>query len=142
LGVENLVDFRPHSDRSELFRWYCVSDVVAVPSHAESFGLVALEAQACGRPVIATDVAGLRHAVHDQRTGLLITDHGEAQWADALTMILENPAERMRMGANAAGHAARFSWDNTAEATLRSYVLALNPHTTPREPAISSPPVG
>ena len=138
LGVEDLVEFRPHSDRSELFRWYCVSDAVGVPSHAESFGLVALEAQACGRPVIATDVAGLRHAVHDQHTGLLINDHGEVQWADALTKILEDPAERIRMGANAAGHAARFSWDNTAEATLRSYVLALNPQTTSRQPAISS----
>jgi D-inositol-3-phosphate glycosyltransferase len=72
----------------------------------------------------------------------LITDHGEEQWADAFTKLLEDPAERMRMGANAAGHAARFSWDNTAEATLRSYVLALNPHTTLREPAISSPSGG
>ena len=65
LGIADVVEFRPHSPRAELFRWYCVSDVVGVPSHNESFGLVALEAQACGRPVVATDVGGLRHAVDD-----------------------------------------------------------------------------
>ena len=63
--MADLVELRPHSPRAELFRWYCVSDVVGVPSYNESFGLVALEAQACGRPVVATDVGGLRHAVRD-----------------------------------------------------------------------------
>ena len=72
LGISDVVEFRPHSLRAELFRWYCVSDVVGVPSHNESFGLVALEAQACGRPVVATDVGGLRHAVDDGVTGLLV----------------------------------------------------------------------
>ena len=73
-----MVDFRPHSPRSELFRWYCVSNVVAVPSYNESFGLVALEAQACGRPVVATDVGGLRHAVRDHYSGLLVRGHDSA----------------------------------------------------------------
>jgi len=131
LGVENLVEFRPHSARSELFRWYCVSDVVGVPSHNESFGLVALEAQACGRPVVVADVPGLRHAVDDQHTGLLVYDHDERQWAKALMRLLDDPQERLQMGANAAGRAARFSWDNTAAATLRSYVVALNHQLAP-----------
>jgi D-inositol-3-phosphate glycosyltransferase len=131
LGVEDMVEFRPYSARAELFRWYCVSDVVGVPSHNESFGLVALEAQACGRPVVATDVGGLRHVVQDQHTGLLVHDHDTARWADALAALLDDPEERTRMGANAAGHAARYSWDNTAAATLRSYVLALNRRTLP-----------
>ncbi len=126
LGVDDMVEFRPHSARSELFRWYCVADVVGVPSHNESFGLVALEAQACGRPVVATDVGGLRHAVRDHHTGLLVSDHDVARWADALAVVLDDPDARIRMGANAAGHAARYSWDNTAAATLQSYVLALN----------------
>ena len=72
LGVADLVEFRPHAERSELFRYYCVSDVVGVPSYSESFGLVALEAQACGRPVVATDAGGLRHAVRDGHTGRLV----------------------------------------------------------------------
>jgi D-inositol-3-phosphate glycosyltransferase len=124
-GIEEMVDFRPHSARSELFRWYCVSDVVAVPSYNESFGLVALEAQACGRPVVAADVGGLRHAVRDHYSGLLVNGHEERRWADALATILDDHAEMIRMGTNAAAHAATFSWDNTAAATLQAYRTAL-----------------
>jgi D-inositol-3-phosphate glycosyltransferase len=123
-GIQHMVDFRPHSARSELFRWYCVSDVVAVPSYNESFGLVALEAQACGRPVVATDVGGLRHAVRDGYSGLLVEGHDERKWANALAAILDDHDERIRMGTNAAAHAATFSWDNTAAATLQSYRAA------------------
>jgi len=126
-GVEDMVDFRPHSARSELFRWYCVSDVVAVPSYNESFGLVALEAQACGRPVVATDVGGLRHTVRDHYSGLLVNGHDKSQWADALATILDDHDEMIRMGNNAAAHAATFSWDNTAAATLQAYRTALLP---------------
>ena len=89
-GIADMVDFRPHSPRSELFRWYCVSDVVAVPSYNESFGLVALEAQACGRPVVATDVGGLRHTVRDDYSGLLVKGHDEGRWADALAGLLDD----------------------------------------------------
>jgi D-inositol-3-phosphate glycosyltransferase len=124
-GIEDMVDFRPHSARSELFRWYCVSDVVAVPSYNESFGLVALEAQACGRPVVATDVGGLRHTVRDHYSGLLVKGHDERTWADALGAILDDHDDRLIMGANAAAHAATFSWDNTAAATLQAYRCAL-----------------
>jgi D-inositol-3-phosphate glycosyltransferase len=124
-GIDDMVDFRPHSARSELFRWYCVSDVVAVPSYNESFGLVALEAQACGRPVVATDVGGLRHAVRDHYSGLLVRGHDEREWADALAVILDDHDERIRMGANAAAHASTFSWDNTAAATLQAYRRAM-----------------
>jgi D-inositol-3-phosphate glycosyltransferase len=126
-GIEDMVDFRPHSARSELFRWYCVSDVVAVPSYNESFGLVALEAQACGRPVVATDVGGLRHTVRDHYSGLLVNGHDKSQWADALATILDDHDEMIRMGNNAAAHAATFSWDNTAAATLQAYRTALLP---------------
>ncbi len=126
LGVSDLVELRPHSPRAELFRWYCASDVVAVPSYNESFGLVALEAQACGRPVVATDVGGLRHAVDDGHTGLLVPGHEPTAWATALAAVLDDARERERMGANAAAHASRFSWDNTAAATLGAYHAAQN----------------
>jgi D-inositol-3-phosphate glycosyltransferase len=123
--IGDLVEFRPHAERSELFRYYCVSDVVGVPSYSESFGLVALEAQACGRPVVATDAGGLRHAVRDGHTGELVAGHDPDDWADALAHLLDHPAERARLGANAAAHAARFSWSTTAAATLEAYGDAL-----------------
>ena len=121
LGLADTVEFRPHSPRAELFRWYCVSDVVGVPSYNESFGLVALEAQACGRPVVATDVGGLRHAVDDQETGLLVAGHQPDQWADALARVLDDRALADRLGASAAVHASHYSWDNSAAATLEAY---------------------
>ena len=124
LGLTDVVDFRPHSPRAELFRWYCVSDLVGVPSYNESFGLVALEAQACGRPVVATDVGGLRHAVDDGQTGLLVPGHDRDAWADAIASILDDSARAARLGANAAVHASRYSWDNSAAATLSAYHLA------------------
>jgi D-inositol-3-phosphate glycosyltransferase len=125
LGVGDLVDFRPHSARSELFRWYCASDLVGVPSYNESFGLVALEAQACARPVVATDVGGLRHAVDDDQTGYLVSGHGAGDWAKAMAAVLDDPDEALRLGINAAIHASAFSWDNTAAATLGAYHHAL-----------------
>ncbi|HET9648577.1 MAG TPA: D-inositol-3-phosphate glycosyltransferase [Microlunatus sp.] len=131
LGVDDLVDFRPHSVRSELFRWYCASDLVGVPSHNESFGLVALEAQACARPVVATDVGGLRHAVDDGQTGVLVAGHAPEDWAKAIASVLDDPAEALRLGINAAIHASSFSWDNTAAATLGAYHHALGPGPDP-----------
>ena len=126
LGVAELVDFRPHSPRGELFRWYCVSDVVGVPSFSESFGLVALEAQASGRPVVAAAVGGLRHTVLDEQTGVLVGGHDPEAWADALAGVLDDRQRALQMGAYAAGHASRFSWDNTAAATIAAYRLALD----------------
>ena len=124
LGISDVVEFRPHSPRAELFRWYCVSDVVGVPSHNESFGLVALEAQACGRPVVATDVGGLRHAVDDGATGLLVPNHDPGEWAEALGAILDDREAASWLGATGAVHATRFSWSNTAASTLRAYASA------------------
>ncbi|SDS16419.1 D-inositol-3-phosphate glycosyltransferase [Microlunatus soli] len=125
-GLDEQIIVRPHSPRPELFRWYCVADVVGVPSYNESFGLVALEAQACGRPVVATDVGGLRHAVRDGETGLLVAGHDPSRWADALEELIDDPARSRDLGRNGALHAARFSWDNTAAASLAAYARALH----------------
>ncbi len=119
------VQLRPHAPRDELFRWYCAADLVAVPSYNESFGLVALEAQACGRPVVATNVGGLRHAVRDRQTGVLVDGHDPADWADACAPILADPELAADYGRAAAIHASQFSWDNTAAATLACYASAL-----------------
>jgi D-inositol-3-phosphate glycosyltransferase len=76
--------------------------------------------------VVATDVGGLRHAVRDHVTGLLVAGQEPVAWADALGSVLDDDPERLRMGARAAAHASGFSWDNTAAATLAAYALALD----------------
>ena len=127
LGIEDLVRFETpqggpfHRDR--LRDWYAAADVVAVPSHNESFGLVALEAQACGTPVVATDVGGLRTTVHDGISGLLVPGHGADQWASALTRALD---QRDRLSRGAVAHAGGFSWAATAAGLLATYRDALD----------------
>jgi len=126
LGISDLVRFETpqggpfHRDR--LRDWYVAADAVAVPSHNESFGLVALEAQACGTPVVATDVGGLRTTVRDGWSGLLVPGHDAGSWAAALTRAM---TDRTRLSLGAVEHAADFSWGATAEGLLMTYRDAL-----------------
>jgi D-inositol-3-phosphate glycosyltransferase len=123
LGLSDVVRFEaPHGGRDRLRDWYVAADAVAVPSHNESFGLVALEAQACGTPVVATDVGGLRTTVRDGVSGLRVRGHGADAWADALRRAVD---ERARLSPGAVAHAAGFSWARTAEGLLDTYREAL-----------------
>jgi D-inositol-3-phosphate glycosyltransferase len=122
LGIADVVRFETPRGRDRLRDWYAAADAVAVPSHNESFGLVALEAQACGTPVVATDVGGLRTTVRDGVSGLLVPGHGADAWASALTRAV---AERRRLSPGAVAHAAGFSWGRTADGLLRTYRRAL-----------------
>ena len=117
------VRFEPPCDPQRLRDWYLAADLVAVPSHNESFGLVALEAQACGTPVVATDVGGLRTTVQDGVSGLLVPGHDPSAWASALTRGL---SLRPELSAGAVAHAAAFSWAATADGLLATYRDALS----------------
>jgi D-inositol-3-phosphate glycosyltransferase len=125
LGVGDLVDFRPAMPAPDLARAFRAADVVAVPSRHESFGLVALEAQACGVPVVAAAVGGLPIAVEDGRSGLLVPGHDPVEWAARLAEVVLDPLHRARLGVRAREHAARFSWSVTTDALLASYRRAI-----------------
>jgi D-inositol-3-phosphate glycosyltransferase len=123
LGLDDVVRFLPPQPAHGLAPVFRAADVVAVPSHNESFGLVALEAQACGTPVVAARVGGLPVAVADGVSGLLVDGHGAESWADALAAVALDPARRLAAGAVA--HARRFSWDRTTDALLQTYTGAV-----------------
>ncbi|KAA5833297.1 D-inositol-3-phosphate glycosyltransferase [Saccharopolyspora hirsuta] len=124
LGITDVVRFLPPRSGSALAAVYRAADVIAVPSHNESFGLVALEAQACGTPVVAAAVGGLPVAVDDGVSGLLVDGHRTEQWADALGSVVLDPQLRARLAAGTTAHAAQFSWRSTTEALLDAYAQA------------------
>ncbi|WP_460629618.1 D-inositol-3-phosphate glycosyltransferase [Intrasporangium mesophilum] len=123
LGIADLVRFVKPVERPVLAQWYRAADLVVVPSYSESFGLVAIEAQACGTPVIAADVGGLPTAVGD--AGMLVDGHDTAQWADATEALLRDPQRREAMARKGVEHARQFGWSATTDRLLEVYRQAL-----------------
>ncbi|WP_035306865.1 D-inositol-3-phosphate glycosyltransferase [Actinokineospora inagensis] len=121
LGITDVVRFLPPQAGDALATVYRAADVVAVPSHNESFGLVALEAQACGTPVVAAAVGGLPVAVADGVSGLLVNGHATVDWANALGHLMTAPRLRAELGEGAHRHARAFSWDRTTDALIAAY---------------------
>ena len=128
LGIRDLVRFVPPVDRIRLADWYRAADLCVVPSYSESFGLVAVEAQACGTPVVAARVGGLPTAVADGVSGLLVDGHDPQVWADALCGVVRDPATLERWSRAAVAHAAGFGWEATADATYEVYRDAMAEH--------------
>jgi D-inositol-3-phosphate glycosyltransferase len=126
LGLAHRVRFLPPRPPNELVDVYRAADIVGVPSHNESFGLVALEAQACGTPVVAAAVGGLVTAVADGVSGVLIDGHDPADWARVLGDLLRSPLRRAELARGASAHAARFSWNATANQLLTVYRNAMS----------------
>lgn len=122
LGVADVVRFLPPQPPERLAEHYRAADVAVVPSHNESFGLVALEAQACGTPVVAAAVGGLHTAVDDGVSGLLVEGRDPADYAAAIRRVL---ARRELLAAGARRHASRFSWDRTADSLVEAYAAAM-----------------
>ncbi|OHF36954.1 D-inositol-3-phosphate glycosyltransferase [Corynebacterium sp. HMSC074A01] len=120
-GVAHLVRFLGPRPPEELVAVYQAADVVAVPSYNESFGLVAVEAQATGTPVVAARVGGLPLAVADGSTGRLVDGHEPGAWAEALGALLSDDALRISMGEAAVAHAATFSWQESAKTLVGVY---------------------
>ncbi len=125
LGIRDLVRFAPPVPQAELADWYRAADVTVVPSYNESFGLVAVESQACGTPVVAAGVGGLRTAVAHGRSGLLVDGHDPAGWAAVLADLLADRDRLAALGTGAVQHASAFGWSATAAAMLDVYAEAV-----------------
>jgi D-inositol-3-phosphate glycosyltransferase len=125
-GISDVVRFMPPMSRDELPDWYRAADLVCVPSYSESFGLVALESQACGTPVVATAVGGLRTAVADGISGVLVDGHDPRAWSSVLARLLAEPQRRVLLSMGAIEHASHFGWDATARGTLDVYDRVLS----------------
>jgi D-inositol-3-phosphate glycosyltransferase len=114
-GVRDRVDFIGSVAHHELPFFYAAADVCVMPSYSESFGLVALEAQACGCPVVASGVSGLRSVVRDGVSGYLIDAHDPAAYAERIGRLLEDREIAQQMGRRGSLLAQRFSWARTAD---------------------------
>jgi D-inositol-3-phosphate glycosyltransferase len=132
LKIEDVTHFVDPVSRELLPDWYRASDLVCVPSYSESFGLVALEAQACGTPVVATAIGGLRTAVSDGISGSLVDGHDPKAWSAVISRLIAEPQRRLLLSIGAVEHASHFGWENTARKTLDVYDWALTKQSNPK----------
>ncbi len=121
LGIGELVTFQGSQDQRKLPVFYNASDIVVVPSHYESFGMVALEAMACGTPVIASDVGGLRYTVRHGETGLLVPQQDPQALAEKIALLLDDEPLRAKLGQQASVTAQRYSWSSIAREIRQLY---------------------
>ncbi|MEV4001732.1 D-inositol-3-phosphate glycosyltransferase [Actinomadura sp. NPDC049753] len=125
LGISDVMRFEPPAPQRELADWYRAADVTVVPSRSESFGLVAVESQACGTPVVASRVGGLCTAVSDGESGVLVSGHDPADYATVLRRLHDEPGLHARLARGAVRHAHDFGWDATVDRLLDVYTGAM-----------------
>jgi D-inositol-3-phosphate glycosyltransferase len=121
LGIAHQVRFVAPQPHARLADFYRAADVCLVPSRTESFGLVALEAAACGTPVVAAAVGGLRSLVDDGHTGFLVSSRDARDWAAPVSLLLDDADLRAEMGVSANARSRRYSWSITAARLRRLY---------------------
>lgn len=121
LGMGDLVAFLGAKDQDSLHWYYSAAEVVVMPSHYESFGMVALEAMACGTPVVASGVGGLAFLVRDGETGYTVPDRDPEALCDCLGSLISRPELRQRLGRQAADHAQNYAWPIVAEKIVGVY---------------------
>jgi D-inositol-3-phosphate glycosyltransferase len=125
-GLDDLVTFLGKRAQDSLPYYYSAAEAVVVPSQYESFGIVALEAMACGTPVVASQVGGLPYLVQDGVTGYTVPTSDVQALADRVAKLLKNPQHRARLGEQAAAAAKEFSWEIIARKILDLYQEALS----------------
>jgi D-inositol-3-phosphate glycosyltransferase len=110
LGIEELVTFQGAKDQDTLVYYYAAAQMVVMPSQYESFGMVALEAMACGTPVVASKVGGLAYNVRDGQTGFLVPGGDAETLASRIRLLLQDHALRRQLGEQAARWAQAYGW--------------------------------
>jgi D-inositol-3-phosphate glycosyltransferase len=126
LGLDDLVTFIGSRNQESLPYYYSAAEAVIMPSHYESFGMVALEAMACGTPVIASEVGGLAYLVQDGVTGFHVPDREPDELAGKMCLLLSNPALRREMSIAATQHAQQYAWPVIADRIQALYRNCLN----------------
>ena len=128
LHIEDMVTFLGRRAQDTLPYYYSAAEVVVVPSHYESFGLVALEAMACGTPVVASETGGLAFLVRDGETGFHVPTADPEALAERLRQLLRDELLRERLGRQAAEYAKRYAWPLMAEQIIDLYHGAIGVH--------------
>jgi D-inositol-3-phosphate glycosyltransferase len=118
LGIEDVVTFLGAKDQDTLQYYYSAAEVVVMPSHYESFGMVALEAMACGTPVIASEVGGLAFLVRDGETGYHVESQNAQALAGKLSLLMDDPELHRRFSRQAVAYAQRYAWPCIADRLL------------------------
>lgn len=139
LNITDNITFQKPQPRRQLADTYRTADILTVPSYNETFGLVALEAAACGTPAVATNVGGLATTIKHNHTGVLIDGHNPHDWAYALRALINDPDRRLQFAHNATEHAQEFSWHNAARQTLDVYYQTIAAYVTDQSPTICQP---
>ncbi|HCG30339.1 MAG TPA: glycosyltransferase family 1 protein, partial [Chloroflexi bacterium] len=121
LGIRDDVLFRGSAPQEILPDYYAAATVAAVPSRYESFGLVAVEAMACGLPVVASRAGGLKFTVEDGRSGILVPSEQPRMFASAMSRVIRDPGLRSSLQVGARQAAIRFSWHAVGPAMLNLY---------------------
>jgi D-inositol-3-phosphate glycosyltransferase len=126
LGVGNMILFMGKKDQNTLQYYYSAAEVVVMPSNYESFGMVALEAMACGTPVVATQVGGLQHLVQNGVTGFTVPHDDLLALEESLTQLICKPELRAQMSRNSIEYAKTYSWDVITPRIIELYKNSIN----------------
>ena len=133
LGVGDLVLFLGKQDQDTLQYYYSAAEIVIMPSHYESFGMVALEAMACGTPVIATQVGGLQHLVQNGKTGFTIPKDNVDVLEESLTQLICKEGMREEMSQNSVVYARSYAWDVITPRVIDLYLKTIESYESFQE---------
>jgi len=131
LHIEGSVTFPGLIKHEQMPYFYSAADVCVLPSYYESFGLVALESLACGTPVVATDVGGLKSIIRQGETGYVVIDNTPHRLANKIALLLSKPSPDTESTLSIRSSVSRFSWPNIAEAIIRECRLVLTHYLAP-----------